>query len=275
VQAHTPAGHRLTIDAPDDHPWHHALWCTIKFVDDVNFWEELGDVGRLDQDQPPQVARLDGGAERATSTLRWVRPDDDVAVDEHLVLTHHPVDGGTHALDWDVTLTPVASAHTGRPDTVFDRTPFTTWGGYGGLTLRGRPDWHDTSLRLPDGEPRQRVLGDPAPWCALEGPLAAEGADARRDDPVVGVAVFDHPANPRFPTPWYASTRADTYGDEGWSNFCNAAFLWDDALRVPAGEQLRLRHRVLAYDGRRDADHLAAEWDRWLAEAGGPPGAAR
>lgn len=282
----TPAGHVLTVDAPADHPWHHALWFTIKLVDGDNFWEEFGDFGLLRQAAPPAVAHLGHGAERATSDLVWVRPDGRDAVRQHLVLSHHPIAGDAHALDWDVTL-------VADDEVVYDRTPFTTWGGYGGLTLRGRPDWHDTELRLPDGEPRERVLGERAPWCALAGPIgpgepvgragataetSGAGETAERsgteDDPIVGVALFDHPANPRFPTPWYASTRADTYGQEGWSNFANAAFLWDEPLTVAAGEPLHLRHRVVVHDGRWAPDRIQAEWDRWVAIGGGPGAAA-
>ncbi|MEZ5142452.1 MAG: PmoA family protein [Acidimicrobiales bacterium] len=258
--ARTPAGHVLTVDAPADHPWHHALWFAIKLVDGDNFWEEFGDFGLVRQDRSPRVAPLGHGAERATSELTWIRPDGRPALHQHLVLTHHPLAGDAHALDWDVTL-------VADDDVVYDRTPFTTWGGYGGLTLRGRPDWHDTELRLPDGAARERVLGEPAPWCALGGPLPTTDGD----EVDVGAALFDHPANPRFPTPWYASTRADTYGTEGWSNFCNAAFLWDEPLTVAGGEPLRLRHRVLAHDGRWAADRIAAEWDRWVASTA--PGA--
>ena len=54
--------------------------------------------------------------------------------------------------------------------------------------------------------------------------------------------MFDHPSNPRYPTPWYGSTKADTYG-EGWANFFNAAFLWDESMTVSAGDSLRLRYR--------------------------------
>ncbi len=36
----TPSGFTLTRNAPEDHPWHHALWFTIKFVNEENFWEE-------------------------------------------------------------------------------------------------------------------------------------------------------------------------------------------------------------------------------------------
>ena len=45
----------LTRDAPEDHPWHHGLWFTIKFVDDDNFWEEMAPYGVLRHDGPPEV----------------------------------------------------------------------------------------------------------------------------------------------------------------------------------------------------------------------------
>ena len=71
----TPAGHVLTVDAPADHPWHHALWFTIKYVDGDNFWEEFGDFGLLRQTSPPTVAHVGHGGERAASDLEWIRPD--------------------------------------------------------------------------------------------------------------------------------------------------------------------------------------------------------
>ena len=36
----------------------------------------------------------------------------------------------------------------GRVIVVLDRTPFTTWGGYGGLAFRGAGDWTDTRILL-------------------------------------------------------------------------------------------------------------------------------
>ncbi len=122
--------------------------------------------------------------------------------------------------------------------------PFTTWGGYGGLTLRGADAWSDTRLLLADGGSHQQVHGVPAAWCDLS---SAAG----------GVAMFDHPDNPRYPTPWYGSTKADTYGP-GWANFFNAAFLWGESMTVSADESLRLRYRVAVHDGAWDAPHLDA-----------------
>lgn len=259
----TPAGHVLSVDAPADHPWHHALWFTVKFVNGENFWEEYGEFGTLRQTAAPLLTANGDGAVRAESTIDWVRPDGgEVVLQERCVLTHRPL-GDAHALDWEVHLVPTV-------DVTLDRTPFTTWGGYGGLTFRGRADWHDTELRLPDGEPRERVLGERAPWLGLRGPLTEPDGDVE-----VGVALFDHPGNPRFPTPWYASTRAATYGDEGWSNFANAAFLWDEPLAVAAGEDLVLRLRFLTHDGRWPVERLHDAYEVWAhrsADAPGPDG---
>lgn len=219
----TLSGRTLTVDAPADHPWHHALWSTIKFVNGVNFWEEYGEFGLL-------VTRA---ITDDSVAVEWVAPNGDVAVRETRTLRHVSIDDRTYAVDWMFALTPTV-------DTVFDRTPFTTWGGYGGLTLRGAPDWTDTQLLLADGRRVDVVHGEPGPWCALV------SADA-------SVAILDHSTNPRSPTPWYGSNRAETYGD-GWANFLNAAFLWDGPLAVAAGETLTRRHRVVVADGGLDAE---------------------
>jgi hypothetical protein len=245
----TPGGALLTVDAPADHPWHHALWFTIKFVNGENFWEEYDAFGVL---QVRDVEHLRENGARAT--IDWVRPDRaTVALTETRTIRTIPIGDDAYALDWREELVPVA-------DTVFDRTPFTTWGGYGGLTLRGAPDWHDTTLLLPDGSRHDRLLGPRAPWCSLQGD--APYPDGR--DRACGAVFADHPANPRFPTPWYGSNRADTYG-EGWANFLNAAFLWDEPFAVPAGGALTLRHLVIVHDGRWDVDRVAATVDGWVA----------
>jgi hypothetical protein len=230
----SPSGAVLTRDAPDDHPWHHALWFTIKFVNGENFWEEVPPYGVLRHVDP--------------GTLHWIRPDrDTVAIVEQRSITEVDLGDDAYALDWSISLEPQA-------DVVLDRTPFTTWGGYGGLSLRGRPDWTDTRLLLADGSTHDRVLGRRSPWCDLSG---------RVDGGQAGVLVLNGPENPRHPVPWYGSTRAATYGDEGWSNFLNAAFLWDEPLSVAAGSVLSLLFRVVVHDGVWARERCAAEWSRW------------
>lgn len=258
----TPAGAVLSVDAPDDHPWHHGLWSTIKFVNGENFWEEYDEFGLLHT--VAVLALDDAPAPSCRARLEWRRPVPEasdavggtavgeVVLDEVRTLRHVELDAQAYGIDWTVELTP-------RVDVVLDRTPYTTWGGYGGLTLRGAPDWTDTTLRLADADgPVEQLRGEPARWCHLQGSTTrADGSTGS-----AGVAVVDHPDNPRHPSPWYASTRADTYGG-GWANFVNAAFLWHEPLSVAAGDTLRLRHLVVVHDGERSAeeiDQLSRSW---------------
>jgi hypothetical protein len=231
----TPSGITLSANAPADHPWHHALWSAIKFVNGVNFWEEYGEYGVVHTVDLDQVAE---GTIRAT--IEWINPDGVVAAGEVRTIVEREVDDDAYALDWEFAITPTV-------DTVFDRTPYDDvhgWGGYSGLTLRGAPDFTDTRLLLADGTEHEAVRGTPSAFCALDGPNA-------------GIVLADHPSNDRYPTPWYASTRGATYG-EGWANFVNAAFLWDAPMRVAAGETLRRRHLVVVHDGRWDVGRATA-----------------
>jgi hypothetical protein len=232
----TPAGHSLTRLEPPDHPWHRGLWFTFKFVNGENFWEENGAHG----------TQVHVGADR----IEWVRPNGDVVLHERRVLTHEPLDDDAYALDWSSVITAAADAQ-------LDRTPFQGWGGYGGLTLRGRADWRDTRLMLAGGaETGDRVLGVSARWCDLSGVL--DGGEH------AGLAVLDAPSNPRHPVPWYASTRSPVYGDDGWSNFLNAALLFDGPLALERGEELCVDYRVIVHDGVWASARVEAAYAEWL-----------
>jgi hypothetical protein len=224
----TPSGTVLTRVSPPDHPWHRGLWFTVKYVDGDNFWEEV----------PPFGTQVQDGDQ-----VRWLRPDGSVALRERRRLTAAILGHDAWALDWSSDLDPVT-------DVVLDRTPYTTWGGYGGLTLRGAGTWTDTRLLLADGTTASRVTGERAPWASLSGPHG-------------GVAVLDAPTNPRAPTPWYGSTRSAVYGGDDWSNFLNAAFLFHAPLAVAAGDTLRFRYRVVVHDGHWEGDRVAAAYEAW------------
>ena len=80
-----------------------------------------------------------------------------------------------------------------------------------------------------------RPVGNKALWCDLSGYL--DGGVR----PTGGIAMFDHPSNPRHPTPWYGGTEV--------SIFFNAAFLFHEPMEVPGGEPINFRYRVLVHDG--------------------------
>ena len=230
----TPAGHVLSTVEPDDHPWQRGLWYSVKFVDGDNFWEELPPYGVLRHVDP--------------RTVHWVRPDrQTVAIVEQRRLDHLDLDDDAYAIDWQSTLTPPR-------DAVLDRTEYTTWGGYGGLSFRGQAGWSDTTITVDDGTAHERAVALPSRWLDLTGTIGGETA---------GLTFLDHPSNVRHPVPWYASTRAGIGYGEGWANFVNAAFLFHAPLTVAAGESLVSRYRIVVHDGPAEAATIDGWWDDW------------
>lgn len=245
----TLAGHCVSLFEPHDHVWHRGLWFTIKYLNGENFWEE----GASDEEHgtqqttlPPTVSHLEDGSILWYCSIEWQRPQGAGSVfHEARRLRHLPVSAQAYALDWDVTL-------TAQHDVLLDRTPFTTWGGYGGLTLRGNRNWQKTQLLFPDGSTSDRPIGLPAQWCDLSGTF-----DGGREQ-TGGVAMFDHPGNLRSPSPWYGAT--------GAGHYFNAAFLFHEPLQVSEGEVLRFRYRVLVHDGLWSVEQLQAAYADYLGE---------
>lgn len=241
----TPAGHCVTLFEPHDHLWHRGLWFTIKYINGENFWEEKEPLGRQRTLLPPMVQHLEGGAIRWESELLWERPEGAGAVfREKRGISYRSLETGTYALDWDIEL-------TAQADLLLDRTPFTTWGGYGGLTLRGNRNWQETRLLFSDGSTSERPTGIRAKWCDLSGLF--DGGERQSG----GIAIFDHPQNLRSPSPWYGGT--------GSGHYFNAAFLFHEPLKVEAQEKLRFRYRVLVHDGVWEHERLGAAYESYVA----------
>jgi hypothetical protein len=221
-----PDGAVLTRDVTPDHPWQRGLWFAVKFVDGENFWEEVAPHGTQRHADP--------------TTVEWVRPTGEVVIVEHRTVRGIELGDDTYALDWTTELVPT-------DDVVLDRTPYTTWGGYGGLALRGAGDWTDTRLLLPGGAATDAVTGAPARWCDL--------SSAER-----GVTILDHADNPRHPVPWYGNVRNPLYLTDEWTNFLNAAFLFHEPMTVAAASPLVFRYRVVVHGRAWDAARADDAW---------------
>jgi hypothetical protein len=241
----TPAGHCLTLFEPHDHVWHRGLWYTIKFINGENFWEENEPFGTQQTLLPPSVTHGEGGSVTVAHEQRWERPNGAGAVfAERRRFLYAPEGDDAYHLDFETEL-------TAQADLLLDRTPFTTWGGYGGLVFRGNRNWQQTRLLFSDGSTSDRPTGIPADWADLSGKL--DGGLKISG----GVALFDHPENPRHPSPWYGAT--------GAGHYINAAFLFHETMNVAAGQTLRFRYRVLVHDNVWEKDRLHEAYTTYLS----------
>jgi hypothetical protein len=241
----TPAGHVVSAYEPGDHVWHRGLWYAIKFVNGENFWEEVDHpYGTQVTPVAPAVTHDEGGGVTVASKLAWTRPNGEVAAHEDRSFAYATIDQDAYAIDLRFSIRFAG-------EVTLDRTPFTTWGGYSGLTFRGNRNWTRTKLMFADGSTSDRPTPVVSTWCDLTGLI-----DGARDTQV-GVAVFDHPANPRHPTPWYGGT--------GPGHYFNAAFLFHEPMTLKAGQPLAQQYRVIVHDHAISVDRMNALYAAWAS----------
>ena len=230
----TPAGETVTEMAPDDHPHHRGIF--LAFVEmhgekDADFWG-WGEHAPKDRRLIVNRSVTAGQDKNAVLTAEneWTA-DGKTMIKETLVASLSQPSRQANMLDLYYTLTPTADVTLSR------------W-AFSGFCVRTRKDAELTALG-PKGEVK---LANPShvqpesdwpaqPWYAYELRL--------KDDTTAGVAVIDHPQNP--PSLWH--NHRDV-------RMLNPAIVAPAEVKLRGGEPLRLRYRVVAYDGRTPADEL-------------------
>jgi hypothetical protein len=252
-----PGGRTLSDLRPADHPWHLGLWFSWKFIDGVNYWEPA-------EGEPKQGGRPAGQTEvlraefaregegaRAEFALRYApRGSGTTALSERRLLRFAPPrpDGG-YSID------ALFEFEAGPAGATLDRTPLSggpdglARGGYAGFNLRLAPDMGAAIYRSSEGDaPRH---GDPARW--IDVALPGSGA---------GAAMFDHPANPRHPSPWFLRRTPPLL-------FFSPSFLFREPMALRPGEKLTLRYRLWVHPKPAAWEALDAEWRRFADEPRG------
>jgi hypothetical protein len=234
---YSPDGTLLSADAPPDHPWHLGQWFCWKYINKLNYWEYAGDPqkaeseGRTDVLSNQITAKRNGQAKIVMKIAYhpWAEPDSVVMTETRTILVTAPARDGSYSMYYDL-------AFQALTDVVLDRTPVqtnaagVTWGGYAGLSMR-----FDQRLKEPVyfSEKRDSVInGEGNGWVAAN--LKTEAGKT------VQLIMFDHPGNPRYPSPWYTINRPK---EKFW--FFSPALLYQSALELKAGAKMHLRYRVL------------------------------
>lgn len=245
-----PGGPSLVVDRPADHPWHHGFWFSWKFINGVNFWEPdpktKRPAGRTSWSDVQLTPRTDSSARVSLKLAYSVGENEPLLNEERVMDVAAPDKSGQYAIDWTSAFT------AGKGDVELAAVPIppakdgVRWGGYAGLSVRFAKELIDREA------------------CSAEGPVTYDDGIYRgqsnamdysgiRDGHAAGIAVLDHPANPRHPADWYLIRTEMSY--------INAAILSKQPLTLKAGEQLTLRYRVIVHAGRWDADKLRAEYE--------------
>ena len=159
-----------------------------------------------------------------------------------------PTNHGELTIDW-------VSKFTALVDVTLDRTPVgeKPWGGYAGLSVRFAKALDEREAIGLDGN---WEFDDTNRHRSRSGAVEYSGVI---DGVPVGLALFDHPSNPRHPSRWYL-IRSPVM------SYMNAALLHDEPLELEKGERLTLRYRLIAHPGRWDAGRFRAEYNCYAGD---------
>jgi len=258
----TPDGTLLTEMAPSDHTWHRAVWFSWKFLqyespaagdapaklNRVNFW----DWAQTKTGKPEGQTRPTGqGRHKASPNsydrdmkIDYLHGDKLLIEEQRRVHVEFPRPDGSYAMDWTMTFTAKDT------DITFERThpKDKPWGGYGGFSYRANNAMKNQIVIDSEGRKGKEGHGKPAKWADFSGEV---------DGKAVGVAIFDHPDNPRHPTPWYVAT--------GKMGYLNPAFLFHEPFTLPAGKSFTLKYRMLVHTGLGDPENLKKAYKAYAA----------
>lgn len=244
-----------------DHPHQKAMFVGFGAVNGQNFFGESPEDGQIVHRQLLDV-QSDGECGWLKAANDWVARDGRVVCTDTRRIAFQAVPGG-RAIDWELTL------HASHGDVTFADDK------HGLLAIRMHPN-----LRL-DNDPAAGVTTANGQVVNSQGVRGAAvfGRRARWidywgtiDGRTVGIAMFDHPSNPRYPTWWmargYGYCAADPFG--GHSIGGEPPGTGD--LTITAGQSVTFRYRFVFHEG--DPDQAGIDdLHRRYAERVGSDGA--
>ncbi len=236
-----------------DHPHHKSLWWTHGSVNGVDFWSEGANAGKTVHDRFLEVASgKDMGIIRSRNRL--------VAKDGRLIGTvdftikiHRRGEG--RVLDWET----MVKASEG--DLKFGDTKEGTMGIRLSETMRLKPNKENTGkpkghIVNSEGVRDDNTWGKRGAWVDYYGPVEGQ---------TVGVAIFDHPSNPRHPTWWhvrdYGLFAANPFGIHDFEKKPAGA----GDLVVGQGESLIFRYRFYFHRGDEKEGKVAERYQEYVA----------
>lgn len=243
-----PGGQDLTRAYPmekiageqHDHPHHRSLWFTHGEVNGVDFWSEGPGRGRIAHREFVEMAST-GESVMLVSDNDWLAPDGKkVCTDRRRITFRAATDRRT--IDFEIAL------QASEGDVKLGDTKEGTFGVRVASSMSLPQGGHIVNSQ---GQRDREAWGKQAAWVDYFGTVEGQPA---------GVAIFNHPSSFRFPTYWhvrdYGLFAANPFG---WHDFQGNESV-DGSYRIPAGERIILRYRVLLHGGDWDAARIAQEF---------------
>jgi hypothetical protein len=236
-----------------DHPHHRGLWFSHGDVNGIDFWgNEPGQTPKAGLIVLKKVVGIESGAKsgRIRAVFDWVNPAGKPLLTESRTMTFYS-DPLLRTIDLDIELKAVEKVTFGD-----------TKEGTFAIRLASGLEEPDKEIPLLPKRTGQMVnaegaVGEADVWGKRSAWVDHFG---EVDGEKLGVAILDHPSNPRHPTYWHSRA----YGLFAANIFGQHDFERDNAkngsLTLAPGGALRFRYRVIIHPGDPKTAGIAARY---------------
>lgn len=255
-----PGGLRMTRDYPmvpdskgeeHDHPHHRSLWFSHGAVNGVDCWSETAKAGKI---LHSKFIEIKSGKEEGIlrAEHRWVAPDGKVLCTDETTFRVYARPNNERLFDFEITLQAPADHEVLLGDTK-EGTMACRVAETMRLTL-GKKEKGQGHIVQSTGVRDDKTWGKRAEWCDYYGPVGGK---------TVGIAIFDHPSNPVFPTYWHVRD----YGLFGANPFGLHDFEKKEPgagnMTIAAGKSVTFKYRFYLHEGDEKQGKVAERYKEW------------
>ncbi|MGV3771708.1 MAG: PmoA family protein [Verrucomicrobiales bacterium] len=253
-----PSGKAMTRNWPmketpneeQDHPHHKSLWWAHGAMNGVDFWSESKTAGKTAHQK---FTKIESGDDVGVikSQNQYVAADGKViATDERTIRVYTPK-VSSQAMDFEITI------HASHGPLTFGDTKEGTMAVRLAETMRLKGKVGKGHIVNSEGVRDGQTWGKRAKWVDYHGPV---------EDKTVGLAIFDHPTNPRFPTWWhvrdYGLFAANPFGLHDFEKKPAGA----GELKVEEGKSITFKYRFYFHDGDEQQGRVEEQWGEYAKQ---------
>lgn len=220
------SGRSVTTETSMPFPHHRSLFFACDKVNGGNYWQDGNARGQI-VSEGPAIIEAEGARVVFSDTALWRQPGKPPIIRDQRRIAVAAPDPDTRVIDVEITLEPLV-------DLRIEKTNHSLFSARMAPELSVQAGGAMVNAEGLRGE--AETFGKPSAWINYAGP---------RDGVVEGLAILQHPANRWHPAPWF--TR-----DYGFFSPTPMYWLPGDAVKLPEGEALTLRYRVLVHAGEAD-----------------------
>jgi len=241
---------KTTPNEEHDHPHHRSLWFAHGEMNGRDFWSEEKNFGKIVHDH---FKKIESGKTSGIiqSHNNWVAADGKlICTDDRTLRVYHSKAADERLFDFEITL------HASEGTLTLGDTKEGTMAIRLAETMRLKGPVGQGHIVNSAGGRDGDTWGKRADWCDYYGPV---------DGRIVGVAIFDHPENPRHPTWWhvrdYGLFAANPFGQHEFEKLADKSA---GNLTINAGDSITFRYRFYLHTGDEQQANVAQKYQEYV-----------